>query len=81
MHLMEFREALEDALASEAMATEIRNNRALMFGKLLAGNMKYELGDLENAETVLSEAMELAKSMSSNRLQGQILQKLGSCET
>ena len=76
MHLMEFREALEDALASEAMAMEVRNNRALMFGKMLTGAMKYRLGHLEESETALCETIELTKSMSSSNMLGNSLQTL-----
>ena len=72
----EFREALEDGLDSQAMATEVRNNRALMFGKMLAGIMKYQLGDLEDSEAVLKEAAELAQSMSSSSFLGQTFRTL-----
>ena len=76
LHLMEFRQALEDALASEAMASEVRNNRSLMFGKKLAGLMYYYLGELELSEDYLGSAIELAKSMSSANFQAQDLRQL-----
>ncbi len=66
IHLMELREALEDALTSEAMAMKARNNRALLLAKVLIGLTKYELGDLENAGPQLHGAVDLARSMSSN---------------
>ncbi len=76
IHLMEFREALRNALDVQAMATEVRNNRALLFGKMLAGIMNYELGDLEASETILTEAADLARSMSSSSFLGQTLSSL-----
>ncbi|MGI9374187.1 MAG: ATP-binding protein [Hyphomicrobiales bacterium] len=76
IHLMEFSEALKDAEDSEAMAKDVRNNRALMFAKGLAGTVKNQLGDLEGAEKYLLDAAELAKSMSSSNHVAQVLRTL-----
>jgi len=76
IHLMEFRQALENGLASEAMATEVRNNRSLMFSKKLIGIIHYHLGNLEAAQEYLEDAIALARSMSSPNAKGQGLRQL-----
>ena len=76
IHLMEFRQALENGLASEAMANKVRNNRSLMFGKKLSGIISYYLGDLESAEKYIEHAIALARSMGSSNLQGQGLRQM-----
>jgi class 3 adenylate cyclase/predicted ATPase len=76
IHLMQFRPALQDGLQLQAMASEVRNDRALMFGKTLVGIMQYELGDLEQSEAALHDAAALAKSMSSNNGFAQTLRAL-----
>jgi len=76
IHLMEFRQALENGLASEAMASEVRNNRSLMFGKKLAGIMHYHLGDFEAARQYLEDAIALSRSMGSSNFVGQGLRQL-----
>jgi tetratricopeptide (TPR) repeat protein len=76
VHLMQFREALQDGLASQAMALGVRNDRALFFGKLLEGVMRYELGDLDESEVALHDATALARSMSSNNGLAQTLRTL-----
>jgi tetratricopeptide (TPR) repeat protein len=76
IHLMEFRQALENGLASEAMATEVRNDRSLMFSRALAGIMHYHLGDFEAAREYLEDAIALSRSMSSSNFVGQGLRQL-----
>ncbi|MFO1088062.1 MAG: adenylate/guanylate cyclase domain-containing protein [Hyphomicrobiales bacterium] len=76
IHLMEFREALRDALDVQAMAAEIRHSRALMFGKTLAGIIKLEFGDLDGAGADLGESASIAASMSSNSSLSQSLRSL-----
>ncbi len=76
IHLMQFREALKDGLELQTMASEVRNDRALMFGKTLVGIMQYELGDLEQSEAALHDAAALAKSMSSSNGFAQTLRAL-----
>jgi tetratricopeptide (TPR) repeat protein len=73
---MEFRQALENGLASEAMATEVRNNRSLMFGRKLAGIMHYHLGDFETAREYLEGAIALSRSMGSSNFLAQGLRQL-----
>ena len=76
IHLMEFREALEDGKASDALAMEVRNNRSAMLSKMLVGIMQCQLGDLTSAEQSLRDADEIAQSMGSSNIQAQGLRQL-----
>ena len=63
LHLMELLEAEEDALASMQLATEVSHPRAQLLGLMLAGNVNYEMGQLEKADRFLQQALELAQSI------------------
>ena len=76
IHLMKFREVLEIALTSASLATEVRNNRSMMFSKKLVGSMYYYLGDFEKSVTFLEESTALSDSMGSANAQAQSLRQL-----
>ena len=63
LYLMEPLEAEKDALASVQMATEVSHPRAQLLGLMLAGNVNYEMGQLEKADRFLQQALELAQSI------------------
>jgi class 3 adenylate cyclase/tetratricopeptide (TPR) repeat protein len=76
IHLMEFSEAEQDALASVKMATEVSHPRAQLLGLTLAGATQSELGRFEEAENALGRALELAQSMRANNFAAQTLRYL-----
>ncbi len=63
MHLMEFSEAMDDALASIEMARKVGNQRAEMIGADLAGIVELERGNFVAARTYLESGLELASTL------------------
>ena len=63
MHLMEFSEAMDDALASIEMARKVGHQRAEMIGADLAGIIELERGNFEEARRYLERGLELADTL------------------
>ena len=61
MHLMEFSEAIDDALASIEMARKVGHQRAEMIGADLAGIVELERGNFVAARKHLESGLELAR--------------------
>jgi class 3 adenylate cyclase/tetratricopeptide (TPR) repeat protein len=76
LHLMEFSEAEQDALASVQMATEVSHPRAQLLGLMLAGAARSETSRFQEAENALLHALELAQSMRANNFAAQTLRYL-----
>jgi class 3 adenylate cyclase/tetratricopeptide (TPR) repeat protein len=76
VHLLELREAEEDALASVQMATEVSHPRAQLLGLILAGYVSCEIAQAEKADHFLQQAVELAKSIHADNFLANTLQIL-----
>jgi tetratricopeptide (TPR) repeat protein len=77
LHLMEFLEAEEDALASVQMAKEISHPRAHLLGIMLVGEVSCETGKLERAHHFFQQALELARSIHADNFLADTLHLLG----
>ncbi len=73
IYLMEFAEALEDALESAKMAAEVSHHRAELLGLMLAGAVELELGHLVEAQEYLERGLKLARTMSASNFEAQAL--------
>ena len=73
IHLMEFAEALEDALESAKIAAEVSHHRAELLGLMLAGRIELELGHFLEAEEYLERGFDLARTMSAGNFEAQTL--------
>ncbi len=73
IHLMEFSEALDDALEAAKIAAEVSHHRAEMIGFMLAGTVELELGHLVEAQVHLERALKLARTMSAGNFETQTL--------
>ena len=71
IHLMEFAGALEDALDSARIATEVSHQRAELLGQMLAGCIYTELGDFEASIDHSQRSLELAKVIGANNFAAQ----------
>ena len=71
IHLMEFAEALDDALESAKTAAEISHHRAALMGLMLAGLMELELGQFVESQEHLERGRELAQTMSASNFEAQ----------
>lgn len=76
LHLLEFGEAGADAMASIKLATDVGHPRAQLLGLQLAGYINSELGDLEESDRLLRQALDLARSMQANNFAAQVLRWL-----
>lgn len=73
MYQMEFHKAKIDALAGIDLATEVRHNRALMFGCMLSGILGHLTRDNKLAEEQLKNSLELSDIMGSGNFSAQTL--------
>ena len=73
VHLLELREALEDAMASVKTAAEVSHHRAELLGLMLIGRVEMELGNFANAQENLEHALDLARTMSASNFEAQTL--------
>lgn len=60
IYLMEFRDALQDAVAAQKLASEVSHRRAEVISSELAGFIELRLGDLESASNHLKYAIAVA---------------------
>ena len=76
VHLMEYAEALEDALESIRMADAVRHRRAKLLGLMLAGLVEVEFGQFVEAQDHLERGLELARTISAGNFEAQTLRIL-----
>ena len=76
VHLMEHREALEDALASVKLADAVSHRRAKMLGLTLAGRIEFDLGRFDTAADHLQLALEIARTIGAGNFEAQALAAL-----
>jgi tetratricopeptide (TPR) repeat protein len=76
IYLMEYAEALEDALESIRMADTVSHHRAKLLGLILAGLVEVEFGQFVEAQDHLERGLELARTMSAGNLEAQTLRTL-----
>ena len=75
-HLMEYTEALEDALESIRMADAVSHRRAKLLGLMLAGLVEVEFGQFVEAQDHLGRGLELARTMSAGNFEAYTLRTL-----
>ncbi len=68
IHLMEFREALEDSLTSADLASRVGNRRAEMTAHMLTGATSFKLGDYGRAEAGALAGLNLADEIGATAL-------------
>jgi class 3 adenylate cyclase/tetratricopeptide (TPR) repeat protein len=68
IHLMEFREALEDSLTSADLASRVGNRRAEMTAHMLTGVTSFKLGDYDRAEAGALAGINLADEIGATAL-------------
>ena len=73
VHLMEFSEALEDALESARMAAEVSHHRAELLGLMLASRVELDSGHFVEAQEYLERGLELARKTSASNFEAQTL--------
>jgi tetratricopeptide (TPR) repeat protein len=73
VHLMEFSEALEDALESARMAAEVSHHRAELLGLMLASRIELDSGHFVEAQEYLERGLELARKTSASNFEAQTL--------
>lgn len=76
IHLMEFREALDDARNAVKLAARVSHNRAEVGSYLLAGTILSEMGDQEAAVDHLEKSRALAEKMGAGNFISQVLWRL-----
>ncbi|MEM7426622.1 MAG: adenylate/guanylate cyclase domain-containing protein [Pseudomonadota bacterium] len=76
MHLMEFRQAVEDGRATAEMASQISNRRSEILGLLLIGTVLNKLGDTEDAVSALKRCESLARRIGAGNFLTQCLTEL-----
>ena len=70
IHLMEFAEALEDALESAKMAAEVSHHRAELIGVMLAGFVELEIGHFVEAKEHLERGARARPNDERQQLRG-----------
>jgi tetratricopeptide (TPR) repeat protein len=74
--LMEFAEALEDALASINMAAQVSHHRAELLGLMLAGTVEHILGRNADAHDHLERGLKLSRTIGAGNFEVQCLVRL-----
>jgi tetratricopeptide (TPR) repeat protein len=75
-HLMEHREALEDAREAARMAAVVSHHRAKLLGLILAAVVEIEFGNFVEAQGHLEPGLDLARTISAGNLEAQTLSLL-----
>jgi class 3 adenylate cyclase/tetratricopeptide (TPR) repeat protein len=73
IYLMEFAEALEDALECAKMAADVNHHRAELLSLMLAGVVESELGHFSAAQEHLERGLDLARTISAGNFEAQIV--------
>jgi class 3 adenylate cyclase/tetratricopeptide (TPR) repeat protein len=73
IYLNELREAVADGLAAAEAGAKIRHRRAEMLGRLLAGFIGMDLGELAPAKLQLDLALELARKLGAGNFEAEAL--------
>jgi tetratricopeptide (TPR) repeat protein len=76
IHLMEFAEAHDDALAAIKMAAEVSHHRAETLGLALAGVVELLTGQTSEARRHLERGLELSRSLSASNMEMQAFTRL-----